>query len=499
MYSKRTRLLAFVALLLALGGPAASAPTAATSAAAVVPWYYGVYMRGEKIGSYVMKRTEAMLAGKPATRTDATMTLDMAVLGTPARVVTSTVSWNNRTGTPLALEFTSEASGRTTRVKATYEGRQVRYDADIMGTRKSETLFLKDGEKFLSEAGSGGGDTPPQPGRHLKGKVFSPQTLTLLDSDLRVLGREPVILGGQSVSAYKMIDTNPLATSTLWVTEGGEMLRMDSVMGIQIRREPRETALAPKTGKQVDIATAVGIVPTGAAINKPRSLRRGEYELTGLTRPLPLEVDNVQITTLQDGEEAGGSLLSARIIVRAAPLPTAPAAPLFTPGQSVPDALKPYLRATTYIPADDPQFRSLAEKVLGGETDSAKAAAKIAAWVHKTMTPDPSIATLRTAADIVRSPRGVCRDYATLFTAIARAAGLPTKQCIGIAYADGRFLYHAWPEVWVGNDTWVALEPTWGAPFADATHIKLAEGEITDIYALSHDLGTYQVKVLRAE
>ena len=62
-------------------------------------------------------------------------------------------------------------------------------------------------------------------------------------------------------------------------------------------------------------------------------------------------------------------------------------------------------------------------------------------------------------------------------------------------------MYHAWPEVYVGQDArgadlWVALEPTWGAPFADATHLKLAEGEITDITNIAADMGNYTIKVL---
>ena len=59
------------------------------------------------------------------------------------------------------------------------------------------------------------------------------------------------------------------------------------------------------------------------------------------------------------------------------------------------------------------------------------------------------------------------------------------------------FVFHAWPEVWVGNAAaWVALEPTWGNSYADATHIKLAQGEITDLYRVSGDMGKYRIAVM---
>jgi transglutaminase-like putative cysteine protease len=278
---------------------------------------------------------------------------------------------------------------------------------------------------------------------------------------------------------------------------------MDGALGIELRREPKETALAaPDKAATLDLATAIAIRPTGVALENPRALRRAEYEIRGLSKPLPVRSGSVQTVT-HEPDGGGGATgaeprLLARITVTTGPLPAGETARRFRAGQTVPDDLKPFLKATPYVPTADARFVALAGSVVGGETDLARAAAKIAAWTHRTVTPDPGIAALRTASDILQTPRGVCRDYTTLFTAVARAAGIPTKQCVGLAFADGRFLYHAWPEVWVGDNRWVALEPTWGAPFADATHIKLAEGEITDFFGAAADAGSLQIQVVRA-
>ena len=478
-------------------------------AVAVVPQtsYYGVYLQGAKVGSFVLTRNaNATYKGVRALRFDADMTLDMRVLGTSAKVVSKTASWSDpKTGKPLFLDYKTSAAGvpgggGDSRVTAAYSSTGLTYQADIQGTKKTGSLPLKSGESFLADAMES--NLKPRPGLVMKGKVFSPDTLSLLDSEIRVVGREPVALGGQTVSGWRVLDKNSLANTTLWLNDDGDLLRQDAVMGIQIRREPKEIALAvPKAGTAPDIAQATGIVPTGEKLVKPRTLRRAEYEITGLSKPLPLASDSVQTVAHEaDTTQAGPTgALRARVTVNANPLPSGPSAPLFAPGASVPDALKPFLQSTLYVAADDPYFQMLAKQVVGDETDAAKAAAKIAAHVHKAITPDPSIAALRTASAIAKTPRGVCRDYTTYFTAIARAAGLPTKQCVGVGYADGKFFYHAWPEVWVGNETWIALEPTWGMPFADATHIKLAEGEITDVFSLAQDLGNYRIRVLRAE
>lgn len=484
--------------------PAAKAPVTPSSQTS----YYGVYLQNAKVGSFVLTRTaNATYKGARALRFDADMTLDMRVLGASAKVVNRTASWSDpKTGKPLFLDYKTQAAGvpgggGDSRVTATYGLTGLTYQADIQGTKKTGTLALKPGESFLADAMES--DLKPRPGLTMKGKVFSPDTLSLLDSEIRVVGREPVALGGQTVSGWRVVDKNTLANTTLWLNDEGDLLRQDAVMGIQIRREPKEVALAaPKAGAALDIAQATGIVPTGEKIVKPRTLRRAEYEISGLTKPLPLASDTVQTVAHEpDATPAGSSgALRARVSVTAGPLPSGPSAPLFAPGAAdVPNALKPFLQSTLYVAADDPYFQALAKKVVGTETDTARAASKIADYVHKTITPDPSIAALRTATAIAKTPRGVCRDYTTYFTAIARAAGLPTKQCVGVGYADGKFFYHAWPEVWVGNETWIALEPTWGMPFADATHIKLAEGEITDVFNLAQDLGNYRIRVLRAE
>jgi transglutaminase-like putative cysteine protease len=62
-----------------------------------------------------------------------------------------------------------------------------------------------------------------------------------------------------------------------------------------------------------------------------------------------------------------------------------------------------------------------------------------------------------------------------LYTALARAAGIPTRMAGGIVYMEGvGFLYHAWAESDVGG--WISVDPTFDQVGVDATHIKLVEG-----------------------
>ena len=58
--------------------------------------------------------------------------------------------------------------------------------------------------------------------------------------------------------------------------------------------------------------------------------------------------------------------------------------------------------------------------------------------------------------------KGDCTEHAALFSALARAAGLPARCCSGAVYLAGAndafWGYHAWAEVWIGR--WVVVDAT---------------------------------------
>ncbi len=489
------------ALLPALGWaapPVATAPKPETEA------FYGVYLRDSKIGSFTVKRDDAAdYQGKPASRMETAMTLDLRILGAPNRTTSSSVSWSDpKSGKPLAQTSRTESAGRVTDVSATFTDRSVSFVADIQGTKQNGTLTLKDGEEFLFDT-SGGAVFEPKVGMKLKGKTFVPDLLQLVDGETEIVAKETITVNGQAVSAFKVTDKSSMASTTLWLNEAGDILLVNAPLGMTIKKMSKDLALAAPDANapSPDFAVAAAIKPSGVAIAKPRTSRTIRYAISGVTRNLPpgdtiqsVTYRNAPAATAQADDEKNARIATVTVTTR--PLPTGPAAKLFKKASDAPANLQPFLKSTAYVPAGDADFIAIARDVIGNETDTAKAARKLAVYAHNAIKPDPSIAALRTARDIKTDPRGVCRDYTTFYATLARAVGLPTKQCVGIAYANGMFLYHAWPEVWVGNDTWIALEPTWGAPFADATHIKLAEGEITDLYNIAADMGRYRVEVL---
>lgn len=470
--------------------------------------YYGVYLQNAKVGWFVFSRDDhAILPGtnRPTIRTDAKTVIDLVVMGANANQVITSITWSQpKTGKPLAEQTITQAGGRETRVSVTYGERDLFFEADLQGENKKGTLTLAPGETFLADPQNGGGDFAPKAGDTMRGKVFSSELLKLVDCEQTVVGEETLTIGGQAVVVWKVLDKNPVGPSTIYLNAQGDLLRVDTLLGMQIRKEPKEIALAAPDEKTPppDLISLVGIKPTGASLSDARQLQTATYEVSHVTRPLP-PADSVQ-TAISLAAPSAADAQTLTVTVTTQHVPGGKTAPLFTSAApAAPANLRPFLQASLYVPTGDPEFAALARRVIGRETETGKAAQKLAAYVHQTIVPDPALPALRTARDILHEPRGVCRDYTTLFATLARSVGLPTKQCTGIVYAGGAFLYHAWPEVWVGKnartgaDQWVALEPTWGKPWADATHVKLTEGEITDVYSIAADIGHYQIKVLQ--
>jgi len=158
---------------------------------------------------------------------------------------------------------------------------------------------------------------------------------------------------------------------------------------------------------------------------------------------------------------------------------------------------KEYLTSTAYINAEAAEIRSLAKSIVGEQRDSAQAARAIASWVNKNLRPRGDMGVMRAATDVLATGSGVCRDYAALYAALARAAGIPTRLVGGLCYWQDGFYYHAWAESYVGQ--WVALDPTMESLYADATHIKLTEGDLTDLFSVGAFIGGLEIEVLKAE
>ena len=154
-----------------------------------------------------------------------------------------------------------------------------------------------------------------------------------------------------------------------------------------------------------------------------------------------------------------------------------------------------FLDAEPLLEVNNPKISALAKRLRGSDTDPRIVAERINRWVydslHKTIT-----IGVPSALATLEARRGDCNEHTQLAVALSRAAGIPARVAAGLAYVDGKFYYHAWPEIWL--ERWVAVDPTFGQFPADAAHLRLTVGGLGRQAELLRLMGPLDIDVVSA-
>ena len=134
------------------------------------------------------------------------------------------------------------------------------------------------------------------------------------------------------------------------------------------------------------------------------------------------------------------------------------------------------LGAEPLLQIHDGEIVMLAIKIIGLERNPREMVRKLNQWVSDSVA-DVATFSVPNAIGVARSRRGDCNEHTQLLIAMTRAIGVPTRFASGLLYVNGKFYYHAWAEVWLGE--WVAVDPTFGQFPADAAHLRFVLGGLS--------------------
>lgn len=320
------------------------------------------------------------------------------------------------------------------------------------------------------------------PGQEATFRAFDPFTLRPTAAHARCVRTETITVDGRAVPTRVVEVALGKAAVTAWLDDEGGVVRAQTPFGLTLRRLGRAEALATReTGEPPELLTAVEVVPTG--LRPRRDARRMVVRVSGASAA-ELPADETQRL------EADG----ASVLVSPSPGPLA-----VPPGLADgPQELARYLSCDALVACNDPKIRALAAAIVASERDPWARALLIGRWVNANLAKRPVLG-LPSATDVLATREGDCSEHTVLFTALARAAGVPTRMTAGLVWSDElqAFGYHAWPEVFVGR--WVWTDPTLGQPVADATHLKLATGGIEDWQRIAAFLGRIRLEVTEVE
>ncbi len=153
-----------------------------------------------------------------------------------------------------------------------------------------------------------------------------------------------------------------------------------------------------------------------------------------------------------------------------------------------------FLEPSPFINSDDTAIRSFLPNIIRSNTQDIDKVHSIMVWVHKNLKKTPTF-SIPLARDVFMKRAGDCNEHAVIFAAFARAAHIPCVIASGMVYNNGNFYYHAWNLVYI-EDKWVDVDSTFNQFPADATHIILALGDISDSIEIMQFLRNIKINIL---
>ncbi|TWJ18856.1 transglutaminase-like domain-containing protein [Geobacter argillaceus] len=321
------------------------------------------------------------------------------------------------------------------------------------------------------------------PGRKYRLQMLDVESVKVKDVSVEAVALEKGADGGELIHLRN--DLYSLVDNDIWLDKSGntvrESVRDGLILTVAEEREDARRALLDAAVSRRDFALDYSLIRLSRPIERPAELKRLVVLLTGVPEGM----------TLPDGggqqfRREGGSLAVTVIPSSFRP----------EPGDPLPDGGRSHLQGTLRIIPDHQEIRATAARIVAAAGSPAEKITLLTSWVAKTI--GESVSDSQSPVETLEKRTGNCQAHARLYASLARSAGIPTRFVSGLVYLPGKgFLYHSWAESYAGQ--WVAVDPTFGQVPADATHIKLAEGDGPDDMAVIAGLvGRLGVTVVEA-
>lgn len=244
--------------------------------------------------------------------------------------------------------------------------------------------------------------------------------------------------------------------------------------------------LAEASINKKDILLDYSLIKTEIPIAEPEQVAFMEVALSGIGQELSLPDDELQQCDRQVD----------RIICHIRMSELGESDQVYTQEIS---AAQIYLQPSQTVPSHNELIKKTAAEITVDVTDPLERIRLLLEWIEENIEQEP--VDVFTALDVLSRKKAECQGHTYLYTSFARSLNIPTRVVNGIVYSQHYegFLYHTWAESFL-NGRWVGVDPTLGQLPADATHIKLVEGEtFLELLPLADLVGRLQVQILSAE
>jgi hypothetical protein len=305
----------------------------------------------------------------------------------------------------------------------------------------------------------------------------------------RWLGARPDTVRAWKISTPATGTTGGTSGFNGWVDEQGRVVLVNQLLGLTLERRPYEVAFenwkADARARGTNV-TADQDIYESTAISANKRLRENLAELK--VRLTGVDLDGFEVKGYRQ-RLRGDTLTISR------EKPPALVATYALPNGARATMMSLFLDAEPLLESNSPEVRAVAIRLRGAETNPRVVAERINRWVYDSVRKEITVG-VPSALGTLRTRVGDCNEHTQLYVALARAAGVPARVAAGLAYLDGKFYYHAWPEVWL--ERWVAVDPTFGQFPADASHLRFTIGGLGRQAELLRLMGALHVDVISA-
>ena len=315
-----------------------------------------------------------------------------------------------------------------------------------------------------------------RPGQSRIFHIFDPATMGQRPVKVTATGYQDIMIMGRLQRARKMAVDFMGAQQYAWIGQEGDVLREEGIMGIILERVTKEQALAGMAKAGSADLTEIVSIDAGRDIENPAALKQlivrvdGPYEGLFLNGGRQSLNGNVLIVDEESFPERGKRASSSD------------------------DAPRRFLDPTPLIQSDHPLLKKKVSAIISSDDPGDVKAQKLVDWVYKNIEKRP-VLSVPNALDTLNNRQGDCNEHAMLLAALARAAGIPAQIETGLVYQRGRFYYHAWNVLYLGN--WVTADAVFGQLPADVTHIRLIRGEAEQQIDLVQVIGRLKLVILK--
>ncbi len=303
--------------------------------------------------------------------------------------------------------------------------------------------------------------------------VFDPATMGQRAVQVTMIGYETLNVMGIKQKTKKMSVDFMGVSQTAWIGEDGSVIQEEGFMGIKLKRVTENEALKGMTMAASQDFTSIFAVTPDIPIDQADKLKKLRLKIYGIKNEgffLNGGRQNFEDGILTILKEDHLDMLEMHLSEK-----------------------EQFLKPSPFIQSNHPKIKHKVSEIVSPDDSLLSKAKKLMAWMYKNIDKRP-VLSVPSALDTLKNLMGDCNEHAVLMAALARAAGIPAQIEAGLVYVKGRFYYHAWNVLYLGE--WVTIDSLMGQMPADVTHIRFVRGEPKEQIDLIGVIGKVKLEIL---